>query len=604
MKTLRAGPLTLIFEEAYGSVRRLDVAGHEVVRRIYPAVRDKDWNTVPLRVWDVDVQAAEDSLSVKLHARATAGDIDLAWRSFITGDSRGTLKFGMEGQARTEFLRNRVGFCVLHPARCAGLSAAVESADGGIRRGTFPRYIYPNPPFTNFVKVWYAPAPGLKVRVDLEGDTFEMEDQRNWTDASFKTYSTPSSVPRPLPTHRGMRFDQTVTVTLEESAPEPRPAPASVLTLDAKPARAFPRLGLGLAHHGFALRAVEIDRLRALRPAHLRVDLRLATTAWPDVLQRAADEAKSIGCALELALRFGPDGRCELLRPALEALKTPVARVLLFQEGLPVIQPARSGEAKDLLATLLPGVPIGGGSDGHFEQLNTGQAGKDWDLVCWPATPQVHQHDDLTLIENLEGLAATVESARLFSGDRPLCVTPVTLLPRSGPGAPGPMGSAPNVDSRQWSLMGAAWTVGSLKRLAESGVASATYYETAGATGVMDRDPRPVYPLYHVLADVLELAGAKVVPCRSGDPLGFDGVAFAANSRTRVLAANLGADPRRVTVAGLPARVALKRLNEATVAAATEQPEAWRAAPGEELGTSMGRLELDLGPWEVVRIDA
>jgi D-apionolactonase len=604
MKTLRAGPLSLIFEEAYGSVRRLSVAGHEAVRRIYPAVRDKDWNTVPMRVWDVEVKESGDSFSVGYLARCVAGDIDFAWRASITGDPRGTLKFRMEGQARTEFLRNRIGFCVLHPARCAGLGAAVESADGGLRRGTFPRYIYPHPPFTNFVKIWYGPAPGLKIRVDLEGDTFEMEDQRNWTDASFKTYSTPSSVPRPIPTPKGMVFNQAVTVSLEESAPEPRPSPEPSLTLDAKPTRAFPRLGLSLAHHGFALRTAETDTLRALRPAHLRVDLLLAAAGWPDVLQRAADEAKAIGCALELALRFGPDGRCELLRPALLALKTPVARVLLFQDGLPAIQPARSGEAKAMLADVLPGVPVGGGSDSHFEQLNTGQPGKDWDLVCWPASPQVHQHDDLTIVENLEGLSAAVESARLFSGDRALCVTPVTLLPRTGPGAPGDMGSAPNVDSRQWSLVGAAWTVGSLKRLAESGVASVTFYETAGAFGVMDRDPKPVYPLYHVLADVLELAGARVIPCRSGDPLAYDGVAFALNGRTRILLANLGADPLQVSVSRLPARVLVKRLNDATVAEATERPVAWRATLGEEAATSMGRLTIELGPWEIVRIDA
>ena len=29
------------------------------------------------------------------------------------------------------------------------------------------------------------------MRFDFEGDLFEMEDQRNWTDGSFKTYSTP-----------------------------------------------------------------------------------------------------------------------------------------------------------------------------------------------------------------------------------------------------------------------------------------------------------------------------------------------------------------------------------------------------------------------------
>ncbi len=601
MRTLRAGPMTLLFEEASGSVRRLSVAGHEIVRRIYPAVRDRDWNTVPARIWDVQVRDGGDSFAVQYLGRCVQEGIDFAWKGTINGDPGGTVAFRMEGQTRSAFLRNRIGLCILHPLRCAGQSATVETADGGQRRGTFPRYIWPQPPFSNFVKLWHAPAPGLRVRLDLSGDLFEMEDQRNWTDASFKTYSTPVSLPRPVAVPVGMLVDQSASLHIEENSAAPRPAPAPLLILDARPGRALPRIGFGLARHGFSLRPLEIQRLRALRPAHLRADLRTGAPGWEDVLRRAAEEAKALGCPLELAVHLG---EIAPLRDVLKSSRPPVARVLLFQEGAPAIQQSLARAAKEALAPLLPGVPIGGGSNGHFADLNTGQAPKDWDLAGWPATPQVHMHDDLTLVENLEGLSATVESARLFCGERPLAVTPVTLLPREGPGSPGPRGSAPAVDQRQWSLLGAAWTLGSLKHLAEAGASSITYYETAGAGGLMDREPRPVYPLYHVFADVAELADARLLPCRSGDPLSFDGMALSAGGRTRVLAANLGADARRLTVAPLPARVSLKRLNPATLEEATVRPEAWRAAPGLDVDVSDGRLELDLDPWEVVRIDA
>ena len=35
-----------------------------------------------------------------------------------------------------------------------------------------------------------------------------MEDQRNWTDASFKTYSTPLSEPIPVTVKAGTRISQ------------------------------------------------------------------------------------------------------------------------------------------------------------------------------------------------------------------------------------------------------------------------------------------------------------------------------------------------------------------------------------------------------------
>ena len=57
--------------------------------------------------------------------------------------------------------------------------------------------------------------------VDFDGDTWEVEDQRNWTDASFKSYSTPLR----LGTHdatAGEVFSQVVTLRFA-AAPESEP---------------------------------------------------------------------------------------------------------------------------------------------------------------------------------------------------------------------------------------------------------------------------------------------------------------------------------------------------------------------------------------------
>lgn len=42
---LRAGPLSLVFEA--GDLRYLSLGSHEAIRRVYGAVRDRDWGTVP-----------------------------------------------------------------------------------------------------------------------------------------------------------------------------------------------------------------------------------------------------------------------------------------------------------------------------------------------------------------------------------------------------------------------------------------------------------------------------------------------------------------------------------------------------------------------------
>lgn len=47
---------------------------------------------------------------------------------------------------------------------------------------------------------------GVTVGIDFSGETFEMEDQRNWTDASFKTYCRPLARPAPTIWRRARWF--------------------------------------------------------------------------------------------------------------------------------------------------------------------------------------------------------------------------------------------------------------------------------------------------------------------------------------------------------------------------------------------------------------
>mgnify|MGYP006195238293 CR=1 FL=1 len=47
------------------------------------------------------------------------------------------------------------------------------------------------------------------------GDVFEMEDQRNWTDASYKTYVRPLALPWPYTLEAGTELEQAVTPSLD-----------------------------------------------------------------------------------------------------------------------------------------------------------------------------------------------------------------------------------------------------------------------------------------------------------------------------------------------------------------------------------------------------
>jgi hypothetical protein len=138
---LRAGPLTMRYEN--GDLRYIRLGDQEVVRRIYIALRDRNWGTVLNRITDVQMEVLSDSFRIRYVVENHLHDIDFTWNAVITGDDQGRLTFRFDGLARSTFLRNRLGFCVLHPLNCAGAACRVERTDGQMVETAFPTLVAP-----------------------------------------------------------------------------------------------------------------------------------------------------------------------------------------------------------------------------------------------------------------------------------------------------------------------------------------------------------------------------------------------------------------------------------------------------------------------------
>src|SRR5262245_44497784 len=105
-RRLRAGPVSLVFEA--GDLRYLRLGEREIARRIYVALRDRNWDTIPATLSNVEIEGSEETFRITYDARHVQGEIDFAWRATITGDAHGTVRFTMDGEARSGFLRNRL----------------------------------------------------------------------------------------------------------------------------------------------------------------------------------------------------------------------------------------------------------------------------------------------------------------------------------------------------------------------------------------------------------------------------------------------------------------------------------------------------------------
>jgi len=632
---LRAGPLSVVFEE--GDLRYVRLGATEILRRVYIAVRDRNWGTVSPVISNLRMQVARDSFHVSYDADARQGDIDFFWKGTISGDASGTIRLAMDGVARSTFLRNRIGYCILHPMSCAGTRCRIEHVDGNTDVSDFPIHIAPQmvvdgqvkpvDPFDEMRALAHQVLPGLWAEVRFEGEVFELEDQRNWTDASYKTYGTPLRLPFPVEVEQGTRIAQAVTLTLQGELPQSgleQPMEAHTFAVGNEPSGPLPRIGLGVASHGETLSPTELERLRVLNLSHLRVELDLLDSMYESALRRAAAEARALGVSLEIALVLSDAAAEELeaLSKVLEEIKPTVCTWLIFHHA----QKSTGAEwvtlAREVLTRYDAEAKIGSGTNGFFAQLNCARPPVEAiDLVSYSLNPQIHAFDNASLVETLQAQAATVESARQFSNGRPVMISPITLKMRSNPNAtgpepePGPGKLPPQVDVRQMSLFGAGWTAGSLKYLFESGVYSATYYETTGWRGVMETArgsllperfqslPDSVFPLYHVLADVLEFTGGEVVRTTSLDTLQIDGLAVRKDGRMRVVIANMTGQSQDVTVVGVSGAVWVRHLNAITAEEAMMSPEVFRTRQGEVAEVSEGRLALCLLPWAVARLE-
>src|SRR5262245_9138944 len=184
---LVAGPLTLVFEPEIAFVRYVRAGDREILRGIYAAVRNSVWGTVPAQVRNLQLKRNDGGFLLTFSSEHKQDDIDFVWTGTLTGTRQGTLKFTFDGKARSTFQRNRIGFCVLHPMReCAGRSCTIEKTTGETVHGSFPDLISPHQPFFDILAIRHAAFPDLEAEVRMEGDSFEMEDHRNWTDANFK----------------------------------------------------------------------------------------------------------------------------------------------------------------------------------------------------------------------------------------------------------------------------------------------------------------------------------------------------------------------------------------------------------------------------------
>ncbi|HEV8083964.1 MAG TPA: hypothetical protein VGP55_12215 [Chitinophagaceae bacterium] len=496
---LTAGELVLQYEN--GFLRWIKAGKDEVLRMIYFAVRDENWGTVPGKIINEQINQEENCFAITYEILFQQDDVKMLWKATIEGNADNSISFIIKGKALSTFKKNRAGFCVLHPIKeCSGKKVLIQHTDESIKENIFPRYISPHQPFKNITAMEWRVSDGCKIRLEFKGDIFETEDHRNWTDNNFKTYCTSLADPYPVIMNEGDEVYQKVSVKVDGVFLKYKDQHCVEIKIDDNKL-SIPKIGVGRAFERNKNYHAALEVLSAISFNHYRVDIKLSTNSWEQMLQEGFSEAASLKAKLEVALFVGP-GCSDKITTFTNAIKRcgNIQQIILLEENAKCISNHLLKELLIILRTSLPNILIGAGTDIYFTEINRSDLDTTFiDFVNYSVNPQVHAYDDASLIENTQGQSATVVSAKnKFSNA--VHVSPVTLKMRYNADSTAQKinNVRPFSDDRQQSFFGAIWTLLSLKELCEAGVASITYYETVGERGIMNSDTLQAYPTLQV----------------------------------------------------------------------------------------------------------
>ncbi|MGA1803106.1 D-apionate lactonase [Rhizobium sp. HT1-10] len=546
---LVAGRLTA--DLAGGQLRAVRYDGVEVLRGVAFLVRDRDWGTYDPDIDNLVVDQRADGFSVSYTARCHGPEnTELVLRVTILSEAGGPLVFHAEAMSRSGFETCRCGFCILHPiVGLAGQPVTVTHVDGSIETSTFPDLIAPWQPFMAMRGIAHRVMPEVTAECLMEGDTFEMEDQRNWSDASYKTYVRPLALPWPYTIEANEPVRQRVVLTITDSRKAlPAPAAGSAgpelvrLTPGAASGR-MPAIGLVVTPEeaattfaaGARLNALGVQELlfhfdplaghdgRALADFAAIAALHQGTTTLEIALPcrtAVTDELAEIA-AMARAAGFAPDAI--VVSPAVDRQSTPPGSAWPDCPPLDAVYSAARAA--------FPACRLGGGMLSYFTELNRKRVPPDMlDFITHCTNPIVHAADDLSVMQTLEALPFITRSVRSIYGDKAYRICPSTIPMRHNPygsrtmdnPAGGRIAMA-NTDPRHTADFAAAFALGYAARVVEAGLDCLTLSALTGPFGLIAGPGEPVgvgrmRPLHGVVQGLAALFDARWTQCVSSAP--------------------------------------------------------------------------------------
>jgi len=571
------------------------VDGRVALDRLFCSLRAKDWSTIPARVTDASVVTEGGALRVQV--REELPDLTATTDYHISAGGGLRARVALLTHAPLEV--NRWGFNICLDTDALTGARVVLPGGGSVELSSM---IAPQPRRDGVLQGMFPPvdligverADGMRVSVASRGQLLEMEDQRNWSDPTYKVYSGSLAAPLPLQLVSGQELVQELAVDVH--MPDHRPSLRAARGVRVGWGEPRPLPAVGVQVNDSSARPEELRPLLAmLGLTHVRVDVEPGPGWSPEQLP-------DLGMPLELAALVQEVDDITLAGLTAAVVGLPAgSRVLLHRTGRHPTTPQDAARLRALLPENCP-VVITPGTDVHFRDLNA-EPPERGASVSFAVVASAHFDDDRGIFETLPVQGQLAEQA-LHRFGAEVVVSPVTLRLRGDPeGRPDEAEARRHIgpaqlDDRLGTLLGAAWTLGSVCALTRAGARSGTWHELLGPRGVVTGStPRPMLtPAFHVLACLRAHTRPEVAPL-----LGHEGVAgLRFTDSGRALLCSLRPWPQQVDpgVLGSGRLVARWRsLSESSLVRTAGTMPGWQEHSVQQMPKT-----VELGPYEVCEL--
>ena len=598
IRKIRKGDLTLLLDGE--TIRSISWKGVEIVRGLTWPVRDESWITLAPAI---ERDSLDDQQNPARYEQVfSIGDGALSCKMLAEFSSDGVVTADLEMTANRDFQTNRAGFTILHPLDgVAGQSLTVRHSDGKEEQSVFPKHISPGQPAMDIVGLNHQ-VKGVDVDIAFSGEVFEMEDQRNWTDASFKTYCVPLKVPFTYTIAKGETVRQGIRITMQ-GEPE-KGAAGNDRGLEIVRGGKFPQIALAL-EKGWEPAEENIATIADTGVRSLQVRI------GPDIDKKFLLAAGTLGDRLqagfdvEIVLAAGSEPKEALQQAAASLEQAGIApqRVIALPESyLKSYQPSGpwpdGPQPADCVAaarSVFGDASVGGGALTNFTEFNRCRPDPaHCDYVTHSMTAIVHAADDLSVTETLETMPFVFDSAVDIANGKPYRLGLATIGMRSNPYGADVADNPKQIrstmamyDPRQRGLFGAAFAVGALAATQDHPVDAIALAGPAGPFAIIAEPqpvPRPhfdetpqavVYPVYHVVRAAAKMSGSPRLGLSGLGP-GVFGVGVERPDGAELIVANLGEAP---TTVALPAPGSIAMLGTDSFTDAVADPQWLESAP-------------------------